>query len=138
MATVNIKKGDTVYVLAGRSRQSRLTPDEAKKIPVTEQKAAAERNPGRRGKVLRVMPSQNKVLVEGVNLVIKHSRRNPRGGRMASQQTGRVEQPSPLDISNVMLICPRCDKPTKARRQEHQGQHLRVCRHCNQVIDQAR
>lgn len=138
MAVVNIKKGDTVYVLAGRSHQSRLTPEEAQKVPASEQKTAAERNPGRRGKVLRVMPSQNKVVVEGANLVIKHSRRNPRGGRMSNVQTGRVEQPSPIDISNVMLVCPRCDKPTKVRRQDHQGQHLRVCRHCGQLIDQER
>lgn len=136
MATINIKKGDTVYVLAGKSRQSRLTPDEAEKVPAAEQKHAAERNPGRRGQVLRVMPSAGKVVVENANLITKHNRRAPRGGRLGNLQSGRVQQPAPLDISNVMLVCPRCDRPTKVRREEHQGRRVRVCRRCGQSVDQ--
>lgn len=137
MGNLDIRKGDTVYVLEGKSRMKRLSPEEAERTPAGETKRVAERNPGRRGRVLRVLPSENKVLVEGVNLVTKHARR---GGstRVQQMQSGRLEQPAPMDASKVMLVCPRCDRPTKARREEHEGTRVRVCKKCNEIIDRVR
>jgi large subunit ribosomal protein L24 len=134
---LNIKKGDTVYVLAGRSRMKRLTPEESAKAPETEKKKVAERHAGRRGQVMRVMPSQGKVLVEGANLIIKHNRKGA-SGRLAQQQAGRVEQPAPMLASKVMLVCPRCDKPTRPYREEREGKRVRICRSCKEIIDSVR
>jgi len=139
MPALNIKKGDTVYVLAGRSRIRRLSPEEVERTPVTELKRAAERHPGRRGQVLRVLPSEGKVVVEGVNLITKHTRRSGAGrGRVAQMQTGRIQQPAPLPVGKVMLVCPRCDRPTRPRREVHESKRVRVCRCCNEIIDRVR
>lgn len=137
MPALNIKKGDTVYVLSGKSHTKRLSPEEVERTPVTELKRVAERHPGRRGQVLRVLPTQGKVLVEGANLITKHNRRG-RPGRVAQMQSGRVQQPAPLPISKVMLVCPRCDRPTRPRREEREGVRVRICRQCNEIIDKIR
>jgi large subunit ribosomal protein L24 len=134
---LNIKKGDTVYVLAGRSRMKRLTPEESAKVPEIEKKKVAEHHAGRRGQVLRVLPSQGKVVVEGANLVTKHNRKGA-SGRLAQQQAGRIEQPSPMPVSKVMLVCPRCDKPTRPYREEREGKRVRICRGCKEIIDSVR
>jgi len=137
VGSLDIKKGDTVYVLEGKSRMKRLSAEEVERTPASETKRVAERNSGRRGRVLRVLPSENKVVVEGANMVIKHSRRG-RPTRVQQVQAGRVEQPAPMDVSKVMLVCPRCDHPTKPRREEHEGKRVRVCRKCNEIIDRVR
>ncbi len=80
---MSIKTGDTVQVLAGDDR-------------------------GKRGKVLRVAPKLGKLVVEGVNRVYKHvkpNRRNPQGGRLSKEM--------PVNVSNVALICPQTNKPTR-------------------------
>jgi large subunit ribosomal protein L24 len=63
---------------------------------------------GTRGKVLKVLPQEGKVIVEGVNRVFKHVRRSQR-----NPQGGRLQKEMPIDISNVMLICPQTNKPTR-------------------------
>jgi large subunit ribosomal protein L24 len=92
--------------------------------------------PGKRGRVIRMLPDKEKVVVEGVRIVTKH-RRRPRTGRTpAAQQQGRVEMPAPIHRSNVMLVCPRCDRPTRVRmRKTESGARLRVCRKCGQDVD---
>ena len=135
MASLNIKKGDTVYVLSGKSRQARLTPEERERTPVTELKNSAEKHPGRRGKVLRVFPANNKVVVESVNQVTKHNRRGRTGRAATQQQAGRVQQPAPLPASKVMLVCPKCDRPTRPRSEIREGRRVRVCRKCDGSID---
>jgi len=103
---VHVKKGDTVIVISGK--------DENKK-----------------GKVLAVYPDRKKVIVEGVNIVTKH--RKPRS---ATQQGGRIKQEAPVDSSKVMLICPRCSKPTRIGRKVYEnGQKARMCKKCGEVID---
>jgi len=80
---MHIRKGDNVVVMAGDDRD-------------------------KRGKVLRVLPKEGKVVVEGINRVYKHvkpNRRNPQGGRLSKEM--------PLDISNVMLVDPQTNKPTR-------------------------
>lgn len=103
---VHVKTGDMVYVLTGK-------------------------NKGRKGKVLKVHPSVRRVTVENVNIVKRHIK-----PRTAYQQGGIIDKEAPIDSSNVMLICPRCGKPTKISRIIlENGQKARICKKCNEVID---
>jgi len=103
---VHVKKGDTVYILSGKDR-------------------------GKKGKVLSVIPSKGTVLVEGVNMSTKHKK-----PRNMYQQGGIIHQESPIDSSNVMLVCDKCKKPTKiAKKIFENGQKARVCKKCGEVID---
>lgn len=92
---------------------------------------AAGSDRGKRGKVVRVLPAGNAVLVEGINMVFEHvrkSRKNPQGG-------GRLEREAPVEVSRVMLVCPHCDKPTRTGRKAVEGgARLRVCRKCKKEI----
>jgi len=103
---VHVKKGDTVIVLNGK--------DVSKK-----------------GKVLAVYPENSRVLVEGVNMSTKHKK-----PRSQTQQGGIIHQESPIHSSNVMLVCPRCGKPTKVGKKILEtGDKDRVCKKCNETID---
>lgn len=135
---IHIKAGDTVYVRTGRDRESRLTPEEVARLDPEAQKREANRRPGRRGRVLRVLPDSKRVLVEGVNTLIKHARPRGRASRAAQLQAGRTEQPGPIAIANVMLVCPRCDRPTRVRRGVVEGKTVRVCRRCGEPVDSVR
>lgn len=103
---MNIKKGDTVVVLTGKDA-------------------------GRKGKVLRVIPKDNRVVVEGINRVKKHqkpSRTIPQGGIL------KIE--APLNASNVMLVCNKCNKPTRIGKNIlDSNQKVRVCKKCGEVLD---
>lgn len=99
---MNIKKGDTVIVLTGQSK-------------------------GEKGKVVRVLPDKNRVVIDSVNLVKKHRKPSNR------QETGGIiTQEAPIDVSNVMLICPECKKPTKTGRKQimvdDKAVKVRVCK----------
>src|SRR5436305_15127144 len=78
------------------------------------------------GRVLRVLPDEHKVLVEGINRVYKHlkpNRRNAQGGRLSKEM--------PVDVSNVMLFCPTCRRGTRTgRRYAADGHKVRICRKC--------
>lgn len=78
------------------------------------------------GRVLRVLPEEGKVVVEGINRVYKHlkpNRRNAQGGRLSKEM--------PIDISNVLLFCPTCRRGTRhGRRYEDDGQKVRICKKC--------
>jgi len=106
---VKIKAGDVVEVIRGEDRDMR-------------------------GSVRVVYPRKNKVLVEGVNIVIKHQRPMPAG----RQQTpgGRIEREAPLDASNVMLVCPSCQERTRVGYTLIEGgRKMRVCKKCKAQID---
>ncbi|HIE51759.1 MAG TPA: 50S ribosomal protein L24 [Armatimonadetes bacterium] len=108
---LQVKKGDMVLILRGKDR-------------------------GRRGRVQEVSAKEGWVRVEGANIVVRH--RRPRSRTSAvQQQTGRIEMPGPIQGSNVMLICPHCDQPTRPRRivVEERGK-VRQCRRCNEIIDE--
>jgi large subunit ribosomal protein L24 len=125
-----IKRGDTVEVIAGRD-------------------AAAARRDGRtvRGTVHRVIrgykidsshrkmardPEKDRVVVQGVNLIIKHQRRT---GDVRTQ-FGRIEMEAPVHISNVMLVCPACKEATRVGfREAGDGSKVRFCKHCDEGID---
>lgn len=134
----NIKTGDTVYVRVGRDRESRLTPEEVERLDPEAQKREANRRPGRRGRVIRVLPDGERVIVEGVNVVTKHARPRGRASRTAQIQSGRTEQPGPIHVSNVMIVCPNCDRPTRVRRGEFEGKAVRICRRCGEPVDAIR
>ncbi|MEJ2183777.1 MAG: 50S ribosomal protein L24 [Nitrospirota bacterium] len=87
---------------------------------------------GKRGRVLAVLPRKGAVLVERVNLIKKHMRPSRQ-----VQQGGIIDKEAPLRISNVMLVCPKCDKPTRiGNRVLEDGRKLRLCKKCQEVIDQ--
>jgi large subunit ribosomal protein L24 len=167
---MKIVKGDTVYLRSGRdvaSRRSRLEEalhinpgdkpesrasaqkefqEKRAGISMAEQIAEANKIEGVRGKVIRVMPAEGKVVVQKLNMVTRHKKANTTGGAAAVQQGGRIEMEAPLPISRVMLVCPSCSKPTRVsmRQRTEQRQTLRgektvtirerVCKQCGEVI----
>ena len=102
---LHVKKGDNVYVLAGK-------------------------NKGRRGRILKVFPETSRVLIESVNIVVKHQK--PR----QTNPGGIVRQEAPIHSSNVMLICEKCRTPTKVGKKTlENGEKVRMCKKCNEIID---
>lgn len=105
MPKVKIKKGDTVLVLVGKDR-------------------------GKTGKVLAMLPTEGRVVVEGRNLVKKHVR-----ARRSGEKGQRIEAPSPMPIARVMLVCSSCQKATRVGiRRPAAGARERVCKKCGAVI----
>ena len=105
MNTLHVKKGDTVMVISGVSK-------------------------GSKGKVLETSPSDNQVIVEGVHMVSKHVR-----PRSAQQQGGIIKTEGPLRACKVMLVCPKCDKPTRVGHKFlENGKKVRVCKHCKETF----
>ena len=108
MAGLFVKKGDTVQVIAGKDK-------------------------GLTGKVIVADPGTNRVLVEGANRIKKHTKvtQSTRG----SQQGGIVTQEAPVHVSNVQVVCPSCNKPTRVgRRKDETGKNVRVCKRCGADI----
>jgi len=86
---------------------------------------------GKRGKVRFAYPKKNRVLVEGINFIKMHSR-----ARAQMRQAGIIEREAPIDVSNVMLVCNRCNKPVRVGfRKLEDGRKVRICRACNEVVD---
>jgi len=88
---------------------------------------------GVRGEVVRVLPKENRVVVSGVNVMIRHQSAQ-RAGR-SQVQGGRVQFEAPIHLSNVMLVCPSCDRATRVGYRKVDGRKVRVCRKCGEVID---
>ena len=102
-----IRKNDNVLVIAGRDR-------------------------GKRGRVLQVLPEKNRIVVEGVNLIKRHTRPNPQ----RQVKGGIVEREASLHASNVQLVCPECGAATRIGRQIlGDGRKVRICRKCKGVVD---
>ncbi len=103
---MKIKKEDSVLVIAGKDR-------------------------GKKGKVRFAYPDDKRVIIEGVNLIKKHVK-----AIRDVRQAGIIEREAPIDSSNVMLLCNKCNKPTRVGYQVLQdGSRTRVCRVCHEVID---
>ena len=102
---MKLKKGDSVAIMAGKER-------------------------GKKGKILRMIPDENRIVIEGLNFVKVYTRptqQNPKGG--ITQVEGKLHR------SNVQLICPRCSKPTRVGFQFlSDGTKQRVCKKCNEII----
>jgi large subunit ribosomal protein L24 len=103
---MNIRKNDTVLVIAGKDR-------------------------GKKGKVRFAYPKKERLLVEGINFVKKHSR-----ARGAVKQAGIIEREAPIHVSDVMLLCSKCNKPARVgSRFLADGRKVRFCRVCGEVLD---
>ncbi|MEW6419639.1 MAG: 50S ribosomal protein L24 [Nitrospirota bacterium] len=103
----SIRKNDTVVVITGREK-------------------------GKKGRVLSVYPSKSRILIERINMIRKHMKPSKK-----YTQGGIIEKESPLHISNVMLICPKCNKPTTISSTFLQdGRKVRVCKKCSEVMDE--
>lgn len=89
---------------------------------------------GKQGKVLYIIPSKERVnvIVEGVNFVKRHTRPDPR----KQSQGGIVNRESPINISNVMLICPKCNRPTRLGHLiMDDGTKNRICKKCGEIVE---
>jgi large subunit ribosomal protein L24 len=105
MAGLKIRKGDRVRVLTGKDR-------------------------GKEGNVMRALPREGKVIVDGVN-VARKSQRPTR----ATKQGGIIDKDMPLPVSNVALVCPSCNRPTRVGyKVDAAGQKVRVCKKCGGEI----
>ena len=92
----------------------------------------AGKDRGKRGRVLQVVPDKNRVVVEGVNFIKKHTRPNPQ----ANIKGGIVEREASLHASNVQIVCPECGAPTRIGRQLlADGRKVRICRKCDGAVD---
>jgi large subunit ribosomal protein L24 len=107
---LKIHKGDTVEVITGR--------DEDK---------------GKRGEVIKVLPDENRVVVQGVNVRTKHQRQVQSQGR--TMNPGRVRFEAAIHLSNVMLVCPKCSKTTRVGLTRDGEKVTRVCKKCQAMID---
>lgn len=85
---------------------------------------------GKKGKVLKVFPKHRRVIVEGVNFIKRHTRPTQK-----SPQGGIVEKEAPVHVSNLMVICPKCDTPSRlGRKILEDGNKIRVCRSCGEML----
>ncbi len=87
---------------------------------------------GKKGRVLKVLPTKNRLVVEGLNMIKRHTRPNPQ----KNVQGGIVEREAALHASNLQIVCPECGNPTRVgSRRLDDGSRQRFCRKCNGVID---
>jgi large subunit ribosomal protein L24 len=107
---LKIHKGDQVEIISGR--------DEDK---------------GKRGEIIKVVPEAETVTVQGINLRTKHQRQVQTQGRTVNP--GKVRFEAPISIANVMLVCPKCNKPTRVGLLRQGEKVQRVCKHCEALID---
>jgi len=107
---VKIRKGDTVEIIGGRLEDK-----------------------GKRGEVIKVLPEDSRVVVQGINMRKKHQRQTQAQGRTINP--GIIEFEGPISISNVMLICPACKEPTRVGLHRGEDGSQRVCKKCKAQFD---
>ena len=106
MNKMHVKRGDKVVVIAGKDK-------------------------GKEGKVVAAMPSENKVIVEGVAMAKKHQK-----ARVQGQESGIINKEMPIDASNVMRVCPKCGKPARVGVKVFEdGSKARYCKKCNETFN---
>ena len=102
---MRVKKGDQAVVISGKEK-------------------------GKKGKVSQVIPTTGKVVIENVNVVSRHKK-----PRSAQDKGGIIKQTNPIDSSNVMVVCPNCDKATRVAHKDIEGKKVRVCKKCGASLD---
>lgn len=107
---LKIKRGDQVEVVTGKSADK-----------------------GKRGEVIRVLQKSNEVIVQDLNILTKHQRQVQSEGK--SINPGIVKLEGPIHISNVMLICKKCNKPTRVGFTREDGKSIRICKKCGAKLD---
>jgi len=111
---LDIHRDDTVQVMSGKDR-------------------------GKRGVVVRTVPQSGKIVVKGVNILKRHTRAGAQKGSTTVRQGGIVDFEAPLDYSNVMLVCNKCDKPTRIRKTVlPNGKKAIVCVNCGEIYERVR
>ncbi|MFH1542193.1 MAG: 50S ribosomal protein L24 [bacterium] len=100
---MRLKKGDTIRVISGKDK-------------------------GKKGKILEALITENKVIVERINIVKRHMKAT------REFQGGIIEKPAALSIAKVMLLCPSCDKPSRLRKQNK----VRICARCGESVDKVK
>jgi large subunit ribosomal protein L24 len=111
VANLKIRRDDTVEVISGKDK-------------------------GKSGKVLRVEPKKNRVFVEGMNIQKRHQRpRTIRDAQRADAVGGVIEKEGPIHISNVMLVDPKTNKPTRVRIEREGGRRTRVAKKSGETFD---
>lgn len=106
MVKLHIKKGDLVAVTTGKDK-------------------------GKKGKIIRTLSTKSRVIVEGVNMVKRHTRPTQK-----SPQGGIISKEGPIHISNVQIVCPSCGQPTRIGRHKiAEGKGIRICRRCGAELD---
>ncbi|MGC9383038.1 MAG: 50S ribosomal protein L24 [Kosmotogaceae bacterium] len=104
--SMRIKKEDRVKVISGKDK-------------------------GKIGQVMKVIPRENKVIVQGVNFTKKHQRPTNQ-----YREGGIIERESPIYASKVMLVCPNCDKATRVEHKVlENGDKVRICKKCGEIVD---
>ncbi|MFZ5634517.1 MAG: 50S ribosomal protein L24 [Bacillota bacterium] len=105
MPKIHVRKGDTVLVTTGKDK-------------------------GKKGKIISVDPEKSRIIIDGVNIVKRHTRptqKMPQGGIM--------EKPAPVHSSNVMLFCTKCNSPTRIKKKFlEDGKKVRICRECGELL----
>ena len=105
--SLHIKKNDSIVVISGKEK-------------------------GKRGRVLSVSPSKESLIIEKINMIKRHMKPSRK-----YTQGGIIEKEAPIHMSNVMMICPKCAKPTRIGNTSLQGgKKVRVCKKCREVMDQ--
>lgn len=110
MMKMRIKKGDQVEVITGKAE-----------------------NKGKRGEVIRVYPKEGRVVVQGLNIRTKHQRQVQSQGKTVNP--GIVKLEGPIDVSNVMVVCKKCNKPSRVGISRESGKTKRICKKCGGSID---
>lgn len=103
--SMTVKKGDNVLVITGKDK-------------------------GKTGKVMEVFPEDNRVLVDGINIVTKHQK-----ARKQDQKSEIIKKSAPVEASNVMVVCPVCGKATRVAHSEVNGKKVRTCKKCSASLD---
>ena len=107
---VKIRKGDQVEVITGRQEDK-----------------------GKRGEVIKVVTEEERIVVQGVNMRAKHQRQVQSQGRTVNP--GKIRFEAPMSISNVMIVCKRCNKPTRVSLVREDGKTKRICKECKADLD---
>lgn len=105
-----IRKGDTVEMISGKIEEK-----------------------GKRGEVIKILPGERRVVVQGLNIHTKHQKQVQTQGRTINP--GRMKFEAPFDISNVMLVCPKCSRTTRVSVLHNDDGIHRVCKKCQSLID---
>jgi len=108
---IKIRKGDQVEVITGR-----------------------EDDRGKRGEIIKMYPDEHRVIVQGINMRTKHQKQVQSQGKTI--KPGKVRFEAPIDISNVMLVCPKCSKPTRVELSRAGDKSQRTCKKCSALIDE--
>ena len=103
--SLHVKTGDKVIITAGKDK-------------------------GKTGNIKKSIPSESQVVVEGINMITKATKPNA-----THPQGGIIKKEAPIDSSNVMIVCPSCEKPTRIKHAVVDGKKVRVCKKCGEQLD---